>query len=151
MSLTGRDVAHVAGVVRRGAAIVLDSDKGYLIEARLGTLTKLTGHASVPDLVQELRASDWSGLHEQVVEVLTTNETSFFRDAHPWRCLESAILPPLLALRRRTRRLTVWSGACSSGQEAYSLAILLRERFPALADWRITNLCTDISPQRVGR
>lgn len=151
MSLTEEEISYIADLMRRHAAIVFDSSKGYLIEARLNSLTRKTGHSSTSEVVQELRRGTWTPLHSQVVDALTTNETSFFRDYHPWESLANDILPDLIEARRPQRRLKIWCGASSSGQEPYTLAMLLRERFPQLADWRVTMLCTDISESMVRR
>jgi len=151
MGLTDNDFGYVADLARRGAAIVLDSSKAYLVEARLTSLMKRTGHASIDVLVGDLRLSSWGQLHDQVVEALTTNETSFFRDYHPWETLATAILPPLIEARRASRRLRIWCCACSSGQEPYTIAMIIRERFPELLRWNVEILSTDISPRMVER
>src|ERR1700730_13414607 len=151
MSLSEADLQFVAALVHARAAIVLDASKGYLVEARLASLTKRTGHATTTDLVSDLRASRWGELHGQVVEVMTTNETSFFRDYHPWESLRSTVIPRLIASRRKSRRLSIWCGACSSGQEPYTLAIILNEHFPELASWQVNILCSDISSKMVAR
>ncbi|MFN8601182.1 MAG: protein-glutamate O-methyltransferase CheR [Candidatus Binatia bacterium] len=80
----------------------------------------------------------------------TTNETLFFRDVHPFEALRVKLLPELLA-RRTTRELRIWSAACSSGQEPYTIAMLLRESFPQLATWKVEILATDLSPTMVAK
>ncbi|MEO1173390.1 MAG: protein-glutamate O-methyltransferase CheR [Myxococcota bacterium] len=84
-------------------------------------------------------------LEYKVVEAMTTNETSFFRDWHPFECLKNQIVPELIRLRDHTRKLRIWSAACSTGQEAYSLVMLLRDHFPQLSDWEVEILGTDLS------
>jgi chemotaxis protein methyltransferase CheR len=86
-----------------------------------------------------------------VVEAMTTNETSFFRDLHPFEALRTLLLPELILRRAAERRLRLWSNACSSGQEAYSLAMLLAMSFPAVHDWDLSILATDISREMVQR
>jgi chemotaxis protein methyltransferase CheR len=112
---------------------VLAADKVYLAEARLLPLARREGFASVAGFVNHLRTAPVNGLHQEAVEAMTTNETSFFRDLHPFEALRQTVLPQLLQRRAAERCLNVWCGACSSGQEPYSVALLLREHFPLLA------------------
>jgi chemotaxis protein methyltransferase CheR len=86
-----------------------------------------------------------------VVEAMTTNETSWFRDVHPFNALRTDLLPALIAGRAAERKLRFWSTACSSGQEAYSLTITLAEHFPQLREWDVQILATDLSREMVDR
>jgi chemotaxis protein methyltransferase CheR len=86
-----------------------------------------------------------------VIDALTTHETTFFRDEAPFRALEEQVLPQLLRARAYQRRLSIWSAGCSTGQEPYSVAILLRERFPELDGWQIRILGTDVSKATLDR
>jgi chemotaxis protein methyltransferase CheR len=131
--------------VYRHAAIVLDDGQGYLVDSRLGALAQREGYSSVDDLVGRLRHGEPNGLHAKVVEAMTTNETSFFRDAAPFEALRRRVLPELIAARGPQRGLRVWSAAASTGQEPYSIAMLLREHFPQLDDWNVRILGTDIN------
>lgn len=148
MPLTSVNFKHVAALVMREAAITLEAGKEYLVETRLAPLAVRHGVASVNALVDKMRAADpvLTELHLDVVDALTTNETLFFRDVHPWDALRKHVIPRLRAARSATRTIQVWSAACSTGQEPYSLAMLLADHFPDLADWRIQILATDISP-----
>jgi chemotaxis protein methyltransferase CheR len=101
--------------------------------------------------VRRLQAEPFHGLHRQAVEALTTNETSFFRDFHPFEALKKFALPDLIARRAAERELSIWCAACSSGQEPYSLAMLIREGFPQLASWKVTILGTDLSTEILAR
>src|SRR4051812_48619830 len=132
MPLSAAAFDYVRALVHRGSAVVLDQDKAYLAEARLLPLARREGFASVGDFVARLSARPADALHQQVVEAMTTNETSFFRDHHPFEGLRQVILPEIIRRRGGERCLNVWSAACSSGQEPYSLALLLREHFPGL-------------------
>jgi chemotaxis protein methyltransferase CheR len=139
------DSTYVRDLVRTQAAIVLDESKQYLIEARLNPLAREEGVASITDLVASLRNGTKPALRDKIVDALTTNETSWFRDRAPFDALREVVLPKLIEARAKTRTLTIWCGAASTGQEPYSLAILLREHFPQLAGWHIRILATDIS------
>jgi len=145
------DFTYIRTIVQERSAIQLSPEKKYLVASRLAPLVRQEGVADLSALVQRLRQRPHTPLHAQVVDAMTTNETSFFRDHHPFEALRTHILPALIERNRRTRRLSIWSNACSSGQEAYSTAILLREHFPELKTWSIRILATDISPSMLER
>jgi chemotaxis protein methyltransferase CheR len=147
MPITQDDFKYICDLARREAAIVLESGKEYLVESRLSELAKTTGFAGMTELVAQLRLQHGTGpLMDKVVDSLTTNETLFFRDHHPFDALRKTIMPELIARRADVKRLNIWSAACSTGQEPYSIAMLLLEQFPALKTWDIKILATDISP-----
>ncbi len=151
-SLAPGDLAFVADLVRRQSANVLDATKGYLVEARLTPVARERGFASVSTLIAELRASRHGPLHELVVDRMTTNETSFFRDVRPFTVLERHVLPELIERRAAQRSLTIWSAACSSGQEPYTIAMLLRDRFPQVVrDWNVRIVASDLSSAMLAR
>jgi chemotaxis protein methyltransferase CheR len=136
---------YVRKLVRDQAAIALEPNKQYLVESRLLPLARRHGWQSVRELVAQLRGRPISDLHAQVVEAMAISETSFFRDGHPFEALAEGVLPSLIAARQTTRTLAIWSAACSTGQEPYSIALLLAERFPQLASWKIQIHATDLS------
>ncbi len=138
---------YVRTLVHERSAIALEPTKGYLVESRLMPIAKQRGHHSLAEMVSHLRNKPYGELHAQVVEAMTTNETSFFRDAHPFEALKTAVIPELIQKREATKTLNIWSAACSTGQEPYTIAITLRETFPQLANWRIQILATDLSSQ----
>ena len=143
---------YVRSLVRRESAIVLDDSKKYLVSSRLLPLAKEHGFESVAALVSSLQASPQGTLHTLVVEAIATTETSFFRDIHPFTALRDEILPELLREQRNTGgSLNIWSAACSSGQEAYTVAMILRDRFAAMPGWSFQLLASDISRQMVER
>lgn len=149
--MTPQDFEFVCRLVRDRSAIVLEPGKEYLVEGRLAPVARQLGLESVAALVGQLRASPGNGLATQVVEAMVTTETSFFRDHHPFETLRKTVLPDLIRLRANERRLDVWCAACSTGQEPYSFAILLREHFPNLADWQVGVLATDLSGEVLSR
>lgn len=151
MTLQTADVDYVRLLVRRQAAIVLQPNQAYLVEARLGPVARVEGLDSIAALVDRLRRSPSGGLHDRVVEAMTVNETSFFRDAGPFRALEEQVLPELVASRAPRRNLSIWSAACASGQEPYTIAMVLADGFPHLAGWRVRILATDLSEAMVAR
>lgn len=151
MTISGSDVDFISQVVRTRSAIVLDRSKEYLIESRLVSLARERGDASVADLVAKLRQAPSGPIRDQVVEAMTTNETSFFRDAHPFRALSDEILPELLTQRGRERSLNIWCAACSSGQEPYTIAMLIQELIGADPSWRVRLLATDLDTKMLAR
>ena len=140
------DFEYLRELMHLRAAIVLERGKEYLALSRLEPVARDHGLTTVSQLVDKLRTRELtSALHDQVVDALTTNETTFFRDYNPWESLRTLVMPELLARKERTRTLAIWSAGCSSGQEPYSIAMSIREHFPELLTWQLSILGTDIS------
>lgn len=144
------DFSFICDLVRRRSGIVVAPDKGYLVETRLAPLLREHGFDGLPQLVMRLRQGD-AALQKQVVEAMTTNETLFFRDRTPFDLFEKVVLPHLMGTRPPGSSIRIWSAACSSGQEAYSLAMMLEELGLAGRGWRFEILGTDIAESVVGR
>ncbi len=151
MSLTTLDFDYVRGIVRQHSAIALDDSKAYLAETRLVALAHREGVTTASELVARLRADRGEELRRKVVEAMTTNETSFFRDLLPFEMLHRVLIPELIQRRARFQNLNIWSAACSTGQEPYSLAMLLRDHFPELHSWQIRILASDLSTEVLAR
>lgn len=137
--------------IYRQSGIVLDADKHYLLEARLLPVAKKRQLETVNDLCALLRATPGAAdpLRRDVVEAMTTHETLFFRDLPQYEGLRNNVLPELIEQRKLTKRLRFWSAASSSGQEAYSLAMMLLEM--GLEGWDIQITGTDLSEQILER
>ena len=145
-AITPDDFEFVRQLLARHAAIVLEPGKEYLVEARLLPLARRAGCATTHDYVTILRATSASfDVRQTVVEAMTIHETSFFRDWKPFETLKTSVIPKLIASRSMTRELVIWSAACSTGQEPYSLAMMIRDSFPELLGWRLKILATDVS------
>jgi chemotaxis protein methyltransferase CheR len=149
--MNAADFDFVRKIVRDGAAISLDDSKQYLVQSRLEPLAAKVCGGSVDELLRRLRGAPHGELHTKVIEAMTTNETYFFRDNSPFEALRKVVLPVLLKRAESTKALTIWSAASSSGQEAYSIAMLLDTYFPALAGWSVQIVGTDISSAMVRR
>ncbi len=149
--MTPLDFDFVRDLLRQHTAIALDADKQYLVEARLAPIARRLRLRSVAELIGRLRAGPGDDLRTKVVEALATAETSFFRDLHPFEALRDVVIPDLMDRRRSERRLNVWCAGCASGQEPYSLAILLQEHFPELAGWTVSLLASDFSRDVLAR
>lgn len=144
MNLPAATFDQIRTIVRERSAIVLEPGKEYLVEARLAPIARARGLASIEELARQLTSSN-PELVTEVVHAMTTNETSFFRDQHPFDALHKHVLPEIIRKRQASHSLSIWCGACSTGQEPYSIAMLLRDQFPELASWNVRILATDLS------
>jgi len=157
MTIDAQRFAYVRDLVRANSGVVLENGKEYLVEARLRPLAEKAGLASVQLFIENLRAGSLkSAMSCSVVEAMTTNETSFFRDLHPFESLRATVLPDLIERRGGARSLNIWSAACSTGQEPYSTAMIIREHFPNSARWSCQIRASDIASKvldvaRIGR
>lgn len=152
MSTTAQvDYAFLRDLVFRLSQNVLDPSRDYLFDTRLTRVLRANGMTQLEELVQSLRLRKNPTLERAVAEAMTINETSFFRDGRPFELLRTELLPKLIAERRMTRSLRFWSAACSTGQEGYSIAMLLLENFVELNSWNIRIEGTDLSSEVVER
>ncbi|MEP7370385.1 MAG: protein-glutamate O-methyltransferase CheR [Dermatophilaceae bacterium] len=148
MALSEDTFTFVVDLVRRCAAIELTDGKESLVESRLQPLARQAGLASVDEYVQTLHSASRQDEHGRVVEAMTTNETSWFRDVTPFRALTGHVVPALTSDRPHLVSLRVWSAACSTGQEPYSIAMALLEAAPRLG---VKITATDISEEVLRR
>jgi chemotaxis protein methyltransferase CheR len=146
MSVSQADASFVRDLVLKRSAILLDEAKDYLIEMRLTQAARDHGLTDAAELVSKARSGE-RGADIKIIEAITTHETSFYRDLQPFEALKKELLPKLSTARAGSRSLTIWSAACSSGQEPYSIALLILEHFPALASWPVKIIATDLSEQ----
>jgi len=151
MALSDPEFDYVRRLVYEGSSIVLEPSKHYLVETRLIQVAREIGLQTVSDLIARMRTTRTEGLQNKVVEAMTTNETSFFRDIHPFEALKTEVLPKLIEARKATQTINIWSAACSTGQEAYTIGMVLREHFPACSSWKIRILCTDLSQEVIAK
>jgi len=152
VTVTAADFSYVSTLVRQRSAIVLEPGKEYLVSSRLLPLARESGLTTVGELVTQLRSAPHGPLSGKVVEAMTTNETSWFRDGAPFQMVSQELLPRVLAERPPgDRRLRVWSAASSTGQEAYSLAMLLADWLPGQPGWTAQIVGTDISEEVVAK
>ena len=145
--MTPADFEYLASILKDRSGLSIGPDKTYLLESRLTPVARKNNLDDLDALVAEVRRSKKEAMLCEITEAMTTNESFFFRDATPFEIFEKAILPDLLEARASRKSLRIWSAACSTGQEAYSLAMILREMAPKLAGWRIEIVGTDISKE----
>jgi chemotaxis protein methyltransferase CheR len=133
------------------SGVVLEPGKEYLVESRLAPIMRQMNLNSIAELIAQLRFPSGNGLEQRIVEAMVTTESSFFRDHHPFEALRKVAIPDLVSRRGDERRLNIWCAASSTGQEPYSIALLIREHFSELARWQVSILATDLSRQVLGR
>ena len=142
-AMSGENYAFLQRQIHEGSGIVIDSGKHYLLEARLLPIVRRENLASIDNLCAVLKSNRGRALREEVIEAMTTNETFFFRDVTPFEALRNHVLPELKAKHANSRKIRLWSAAASSGQEAYSLSILLFEC--GFSDWEVQVVGSDLS------
>lgn len=151
-NITPEDIDAVCGLVDDLCGIYWDESKSYLIEARLKSLVEQQGCENYRDFVRKVKADVVPDLKEQVVDAVTTNETLWFRDSSPFGALQHKLFPEMIDAKAQTifpKRFRLWSAACSTGQEVYSIAMTLAELLPDYLEWDIQILGTDVSPSAV--
>jgi chemotaxis protein methyltransferase CheR len=151
MQVIDKEISIVANLVEELCGIILDESKGYLIESRLGRLADAHGCNNFTDFCHKARNGD-RALRGHIIDAITTQETLFFRDNSPFEVLQHKVVPELIDSKAGTifsKRLRIWSAACSTGQEVYSIAMTLCEMLPDILKWDIKILGTDISDSAI--
>jgi chemotaxis protein methyltransferase CheR len=141
------DFQLLQGLLKERSGLVLSDDKQYLLESRLMPLARKRGMVGLEDLVSAIRSERQESLLRDVTEAMTTNESLFFRDSKPFDQFRKDILPEMMKGRANNKRVRIWSAACSTGQEPYSLAMILKEEAAKLQGWRIEIVATDLSEE----
>ena len=145
MACSEADYSYLRELVLSQSANLIDPSRNALFETRLAPVARLLGAANLEGLVSILRLDCPEHLQRTVAEAMTINETSFFRDVKPFEALRTDVIPKLIETKQHERRLRIWSAASSTGQETYSVAMLLTEHFPELKRWDVKVIGTDIS------
>lgn len=143
--MTAPDFDHFCQLIRNRSGLVLTPEKAYLVTSRLTPVARAEGLAGVPELLAKLRASPMDSLVTRCVEAMATHESFFFRDGAPFDQLARQVLPDLIEARRAVKSLRILCAACSSGQEPYSIAMLLQEMAARVAGWKLEIVATDMS------
>lgn len=141
--MTPEDTEHLAALLKQRSGLILGSDKTYLIESRLAPVARREGYANVAALLTALRTKRDEKLIYTVTDAMTTNETFFFRDKTPFDQFKSDVLPALA--KARSGDIKIWCAACSTGQEPYSLAMMMEESRAQFPRVNLDILATDIS------
>ena len=154
MRATEEDLITMGALVEELCGIVLDQTKGYLIEHRFAELVRAYDCSSFTELAKRVRAASNPELKSKLIDAITTNETLFFRDGSPFEALAHKALPELIDAKQRSgnRRIRIWSAACSTGQEPYTIAMVLHDLLgDELDEFDIKILATDISEDAIGK
>ena len=141
------DFEIIAQILKERSGLALNRDKAYLLESRLNPVARKWNFSGFDELAQAVRNNADKALLVDVTEAMTTNESFFFRDQKPFEQFTDMVLPHLLQARAAKRSFRIWSAACSSGQEPYTLAMLLKEQADKLAGWRVEIVATDLSQE----
>ncbi|MEQ8196175.1 MAG: protein-glutamate O-methyltransferase CheR [Rhodospirillales bacterium] len=139
------DFEFLSTLVRQRSGLVLTSEKSYLLESRLMPIVRRHSMKDIGDLVTAMRAKTINGLDTEITEAMTTNESFFFRDVKPFDLFRDVVLPTVVKNRAAKKSLRIWCAAASSGQEPYSLAMILQEKAAELHGWKYEIVGTDIS------
>ena len=139
------DFELIAEILKDRSGLALNKEKAYLLESRLNPVARKWNFSGFDELAQVIRTKKDEALLVDVTEAMTTNESFFFRDQKPFDQFSTIVLPHLLEARASRRSIRIWSAACSSGQEPYTLAMLLKEQAKILAGWRVEIIATDLS------
>ncbi|MDF1793700.1 MAG: protein-glutamate O-methyltransferase [Thalassobaculaceae bacterium] len=145
------DFELLSKLLREQSGLVVTPEKAYLLENRLQPVARKWGIDSLDALVTTMRGRADQKLIKDVVDAMTTNESLFFRDMKPFDNLRDILLPELMKARAASKRIRIWSAACSSGQEPYSIGMLLTELGPKVAGWRFEIVATDLSSEIISR
>jgi chemotaxis protein methyltransferase CheR len=143
--VTPLDYEFLRKLLKERSGLDLSADKQYLVESRLIPLARRSGLPGIAELVAKIK-SGAEALTSDVVEAMTTNETFFFRDKIPFDHLRETILPTLMQARASRRSLRIWCAASSTGQEPYSIAMIVKD-FAGLSGWRVEIVATDLSQE----
>ena len=143
--MRSEDFELISGLLKQRSGLILPTDKVYLLESRLTPIAHKRGLETLDDLVNEIRLKRKEDLLVEITEAMTTNESFFFRDNKPFDLFKDTVMPQLLENRANQRRIRIWCAAASTGQEPYSLAIILKEMEAKLAGWKVEIVGTDIS------
>lgn len=141
------DITFVAGAAYKRSGLVLSADKGYLLESRLAPLARAEGFPSIDALIAAARRENSDRLLWSITEALATHETFFFRDTTPFELFKQEVLPVMARARGNSGNIRIWCAACSSGQEPYSLAMILEEERARLGGLRFEIVATDMAPR----
>ncbi len=145
MKLADFEIYRVLLQERSGLA--LQPDKSYLLDSRLTPIARKWNFPNLEAMTLQLRGFPQEAMVKDIVEAMTTNETFFFRDSKPFQLFEDTILPHMLKARGLKKTLRIWCAAASSGQEPYSLAMILKEKAASLPGWKFEIIATDISDE----
>ena len=143
--MTPEEFSYLANFLKKESGLIINENKVYLVESRLLPIARDLGLENLSELIAKMRANGPASLLDQITEAMTTNESFFFRDKTPFNILEETVLPTMLQSRSTARRLRIWCAAASTGQEPYSIAMILKEWEAKFSGWKNEIIATDLS------
>jgi len=145
------DFKELGKLLHEASGLMMDDSKAYLVESRLAPLLRRTGIANISELLKSVQSGSSPNLKQNLIDSMMTNETFFFRDRTPFDNFRDVILPQLIESRGHQKHIRIWCAAASTGQEPYSLAMIIDEEMKKLAGWNIEILATDLSSSALAR
>ncbi len=149
--MQAQDFQYLAGILKQRSGLALSDDKAYLIESRLLPIARSQNLQDIPQLCNLLRTRPNEALLTEITEAMTTNESSFYRDIKPYESLRNIVLPMLMARPLIQKTLRIWSAACSTGQEPYTISMCLKEDAAKLAGWNFEIVASDLAKKVVDK
>ncbi|AIL65651.1 Chemotaxis protein methyltransferase [Rickettsiales bacterium Ac37b] len=144
MDLSTEDFDFITKLIKKRSGIALSEDKKYLVDSRLLNIVRNLNFSNLHDLINKIRINKDEGLITEVINAITTNETSFFRDIKPFEQIQTIVIPRLISMNPEKKLFRIWSAACSTGQEPYSVAMNIIEN-KTLSSYKFEIIATDIS------
>ncbi len=146
-----QDFQYLAGILKQRSGLSLSSDKAYLIESRLLPIARGQNLLDIPQLCNLLRTRPNEDLLVEITEAMTTNESSFYRDIKPYEYLRNIVFPMIMARSPTQKSLRIWSAACSTGQEPYTISMCIKEDAVKLAGYNFEIIATDLAKKVVDK
>ncbi|MDA1275907.1 MAG: methyltransferase [Verrucomicrobia bacterium] len=147
MAISAPEFEYVRDLVKSRSGVLLRDKERFLAEARLTPLARQNGAGSVSEFITRVQVSENNGLHDSVLDSLLPKETAFFRDAYSFELLRSHVLRTIEMRRSGERRIRIWCAGCSSGQEPFSVAMMIGRYFSQILSWDIEIYATDLSKE----
>lgn len=145
------DFEYLSSLLKKRSGLALTSDKEYLIESRLIPIARQLGLADLSQLCLRLQSKPDEALLTEVTEAMTTNESSFFRDMKPYDLLRQKIFPLMMEKQAATKQIRIWSAACSTGQEPYTVSICIKEDAAKMPGWKFEIIATDLAKKVIDK
>jgi chemotaxis protein methyltransferase CheR len=145
------DFEYLSSLLKKRSGLALTADKQYLIESRLVPIARQLGLTDLSQLCARLKSKPDEALLTEVTEAMTTNESSFFRDMKPYEALRQKIFPMMMEKQADTKQMRIWSAACSTGQEPYTVSICIKEDAAKMLDWKFEIIATDLAKKVVDK
>lgn len=149
--MQAQDFQYLSGILKQRSGLALSDDKVYLIESRLLPIVRSQNLQDIPQLCNLLRSRPNESLLTEITEAMTTNESSFYRDIKPYEALRNIIFPMITSRSQPLKKIRIWSAACSTGQEPYTISMCIKEEQVKLAGWNIEIIASDLAKKVVDK